>query len=50
MSEEIILWASFEFKYIELDDAFSTGSHDMPAEKNPGYHRVNIEEKQEGIW
>lgn len=35
MSEEIILWASFEFKYIELDDAFSTGSSIMPQKKNP---------------
>jgi argininosuccinate lyase len=33
--EEIILWASFEFKYIELDDAYSTGSSIMPQKKNP---------------
>lgn len=34
-SEEIILWASFEFKFIELDDAYSTGSSIMPQKKNP---------------
>ena len=34
-SEEIILWCSWEFKYIELDDAFSTGSSIMPQKKNP---------------
>lgn len=33
--EEIILWASFEFKFIELDDGFSTGSSLMPQKKNP---------------
>ncbi len=34
-AEEIILWCSHEFKYIELDDAFSTGSSIMPQKKNP---------------
>ena len=34
-SEEIILWCSWEFKYIELDDAYSTGSSIMPQKKNP---------------
>ncbi|MGI6077746.1 MAG: argininosuccinate lyase [Fastidiosipilaceae bacterium] len=34
-SEEIILWSSQEFKFIELDDAFSTGSSIMPQKKNP---------------
>lgn len=34
-SEEIILWGSSEFKFIELDDAFSTGSSIMPQKKNP---------------
>ena len=33
-SEEIILWSSWEFKYIELDDSFSTGSSIMPQKKN----------------
>ena len=35
MSEEIILYASQEFKYYELDDAYSTGSSMMPQKKNP---------------
>lgn len=34
-SEEIILWGSWEFKFVELDDAFSTGSSIMPQKKNP---------------
>ena len=33
-SEEIILWASWEFKFVELDDAFTTGSSIMPQKKN----------------
>ena len=34
-SEEIILWCSSEFSYMELDDAFATGSSIMPQKKNP---------------
>ena len=34
-SEEVILWCSHEFKFIELDDSFSTGSSIMPQKKNP---------------
>lgn len=33
--EEVILWSSWEFKFIELDDAYSTGSSIMPQKKNP---------------
>ncbi len=33
--EEVILWSSAEFKFIELDDAYSTGSSIMPQKKNP---------------
>ena len=35
LSEEIIMWCSWEFKFIELDDAYSTGSSIMPQKKNP---------------
>lgn len=35
LSEEVILFTSSEFKYIELDDAFATGSSIMPQKKNP---------------
>lgn len=35
LSEEIVLWSSWEFKFIELDDAFATGSSIMPQKKNP---------------
>ena len=34
-SEEIILWSSWEFKFVELDDGFTTGSSIMPQKKNP---------------
>ncbi|MDE6148797.1 MAG: argininosuccinate lyase [Ruminococcus sp.] len=34
-SEEIVLWCSWEFKFIELDDAYATGSSIMPQKKNP---------------
>ncbi|CAM3530986.1 argininosuccinate lyase [Marinicrinis lubricantis] len=35
MSEELILWSSTEFNFVELDDAFCTGSSIMPQKKNP---------------
>ena len=35
MGEELVLWASTEFGFVELDDAFSTGSSMMPQKKNP---------------
>lgn len=34
-SEEVILWASWEFKFVELSDSFTTGSSIMPQKKNP---------------
>ncbi|MCD7773767.1 MAG: argininosuccinate lyase, partial [Ruminococcus sp.] len=34
-SEEIVMWCSWEFKFVELDDAYSTGSSIMPQKKNP---------------
>lgn len=33
--EEVILWCSWEFKFVELDDAYATGSSMMPQKKNP---------------
>lgn len=35
LSEELILWSSQEFKFIEMDDAYATGSSIMPHKKNP---------------
>ena len=35
LSEEIILWCSWEFGFVTLSDAFSTGSSIMPQKKNP---------------
>jgi argininosuccinate lyase len=34
-SEEMVLWSSGEFSFVEMDDAFSTGSSIMPQKKNP---------------
>jgi len=34
-AEEVILWCSWEFKFVELDEAYSTGSSIMPQKKNP---------------
>ena len=34
LSEEIILWSSWEFRFVELDDSFTTGSSIMPQKKN----------------
>ncbi len=35
LSEELILWSSWEFKFVTLDDAYTTGSSIMPQKKNP---------------
>ncbi len=35
LSEELVIWSSYEFNYIELPDAFATGSSIMPQKKNP---------------
>lgn len=35
LSEEMVLWSSSEFSFVEMDDAFSTGSSIMPQKKNP---------------
>ncbi|WDF81887.1 argininosuccinate lyase [Lacticaseibacillus pabuli] len=37
LSEELIIWASYEYQYVELDDAYSTGSSIMPQKKNADY-------------
>ena len=35
MSDELVLWASLQFEFIELPDRFCTGSSIMPQKKNP---------------
>ena len=35
LSEELVLWTSWEFKFVELSDAYTTGSSIMPQKKNP---------------
>ena len=35
LSEEVIMWSSWEFKFVELDDGYTTGSSIMPQKKNP---------------
>lgn len=39
-SEEIIIWNSNEYRFVEIDDAYSTGSSIMPQKKKPGYRRT----------
>ncbi len=34
-AEEVVLWCSWEFRFVELDDAYATGSSIMPQKKNP---------------
>lgn len=50
MSEELILWCSQEFKFIEIDDAYATGSSIMPQKKNPDAKRINSWKNRESIW
>lgn len=35
LSEELVMWSSYEFKFVELSDEYSTGSSIMPQKKNP---------------
>ena len=35
LAEEVVLWSSWEFKFVELSDSFTTGSSIMPQKKNP---------------
>ncbi len=37
LAEELVLWSSAEFRYVEMDDAWSTGSSMMPQKKNPDF-------------
>ena len=40
LGEEVVLWTSQEFGWVELDDAFATGSSIMPQKKNAGHRRA----------
>ena len=35
LSEELVMWSSYEFGFVELSDEYSTGSSIMPQKKNP---------------
>ena len=48
-SEELILWCSWEFKFIELDDAYATGSSIMPQKKNPRRGRAGPGQDGAGV-
>ncbi|KRM86844.1 argininosuccinate lyase [Lacticaseibacillus thailandensis] len=37
LCEELVLWSSYEYQYVEMDDAYATGSSIMPQKKNPDY-------------
>ena len=50
-AEETILWCSWEFRYIELDDAYSTGSSIMPQKKNlPLAYNKDMQEDKEPVF
>ena len=48
-SEEIIIWNGNEYQFIDLDDAYSTGSSIMPQKKNR-YSRTGKRKNRPGIW
>ncbi len=47
--EELILWNSSEFHFVEMDDAFSTGSSIMPQKKNPDVARCCAQDRPR-LW
>ena len=49
-SEEIVMWCSWEFKFIELDDAFSYRLQYHAAEKKPGYCRACARQSWPRVW
>jgi argininosuccinate lyase len=49
MSEELVLWSSAEFRFIELPDAFATGSSIMPQKKNPRCSRTDPRQDRPGL-
>ena len=50
LSEELILWSSQEFRFITIDDAYSTGSSIMPQKKNPDAAELIRGKTGRGIW
>ena len=48
-SEEIIIWNSNEYQFVEIDDAYSTGSSIMPPEEEPGYCRACPGQDRPGV-
>ena len=48
-SEEVIIWNTNEYKFVEIDDAYSTGSSIMPQKKNPDIAESLYEEKQDAF-
>ena len=48
--EELILWSSVEFSFIEIDDSFSTGSSIMPQKKNPDMAELIRGKTGQSIW
>lgn len=50
LSEELILWSSSEFRFIQIGDAYSTGSSIMPQKKKPRWGGTYTRENWKGIW
>ncbi len=49
LAEEVVLWSSLEFGFIELDDAYATGSSVMPQKKNPDVAEL-VRGKTSGVY
>ena len=50
LSEELILWSSWEFQFIELPDAYTTGSSIMPQKSLPLAYNKDMQEDKEGVF
>ncbi len=49
-SEEVIIWNSNEYQFVEIDDAYSTGSSIMPQKKNPDIAELVRGKDRKGLW
>lgn len=50
MAEELILWSTSEFDFIEIGDAFCTGSSIMPQKKKSGCTGIDPRKDRQGLW
>jgi len=50
MCEDLVIWSSGEFGFVEISDAFATGSSIMPQKKEPRHGRACPREDRQGVW